>query len=357
MGIKDYLKYLKQECVSGIIGYEHVYIDCNYMIHFLIYKCKNDKDLYDKIYYWIDDLMHTIKIKSTIQLFYDGEYENESEQNPKFQTHQIRYKNKLESEDYDKQIIKPLSQILKKFKYYLLDIIEKYKKINKEKFEIIINSDEIKGEADIKILNSIYYSDQNKILICSKDSDMILIAHSLSVCKSIKIDVMSNFRPIQIINNNDFKKYNKDYVLMVLLLGNDYLPKISNISYNNLLYAYEKYIMHNKPIIADKNINKNNLIEFITYFILSSKKKIKYNYENLNFDKFTVYINNLFWCLKLYKVVVNDLKYIQPENNNTSDTNTTNSSDCSSDKKKKNTINIYNFIYYNYDDMKDKIFI
>lgn len=342
MGIKDYLKYLNQELILNIIDYDHVYLDCNYIIHFLIYKCRNDNDLYGKIYNFWNNLMTSIKIKSTIQLVYDGEYENnEIISNPKLQTHIIRYKNKVISEDYDKQIIKPNSKILNTFKYYLVDVIKKYQLINKSKFDIIINDDQIKGEADIKILNTIYNSNQKNICICSKDSDMILIAHSLAINKSIKIDVITNFRPIQIIYIDSFKKFNFDYVLIVLLLGNDYLPKISSVSYDTIIKTYEEYIKYNKHIILNKNVNVNNLIEFITYFIIvSGKKKIKFNLKNLNLDRFKIYINNLFWCLKYYKVIDNDLNYIQEISN------------YNDNVQLKKTINIYNFINYLYVDEK-----
>jgi hypothetical protein len=339
MGIKDYLKHLKQEYIYGIVEYDHVYIDCNYLVHFLIYKCKNDNDLYVKITNFLEDLLSSIKIKQTIQLVYDGEYDDDNNSsNPKLKTQIIRHKNKIISDDYDKQTIKPGTKILNTFKYFLVDVIEKYKKINKAKFKIVINSDEIKGEADIKILNSIYNSNQDKICICSKDSDMILIAQSLSINKSIKIDVISNFKPIQIIYIDNFKKYNLDYVLIVLLLGNDYLPKISSITYESIINTYEKYNKYNKQIISNNNVNYENLIEYITYFIISeSKKKIKFNFNNFDPNRFEIYINNLLWCLKYYKVIDNDLKYIQEITN------------LDEKIKLKNTINICNFINHNYE--------
>ena len=337
MGIKDYLKHLKQENIDEIIEYEHVYIDCNYLIHFLIYKCKNDRDLYYKINNFWENLMYTIKIKYTIQLVYDGEYDDTQLSNPKLQTHMIRYKNKIESNDYDKQTIKPGSKILNTFKYYLTDIIEKYKKINKSKFQVVINSDDVKGEADIKILNSIYNLKQHKICICSKDSDMILIAQSLSINKSIRVDVITNFRPIQIVYIDNFKKYNLDYVLIVLLLGNDYLPKISNISYDSIIETYEKYIEYNNQIISNNVIDYNNLIEFITFLIvIGCKKKIKFNFNNFDPNRFEIYINNLLWCLGYYKVINTNLNYMQEIPNQDEDI------------KLKNTINIFNFVNNNY---------
>jgi hypothetical protein len=352
MGIKDYLKYLKHEYINDIIEYDHVYIDCNYLIHFLIYKCKNDKDLYYKINVFWENLISSIKIKSTVQLVYDGEYDTVQMSNPKLQTHILRYKNKVESNDYDKQTIKPGSKILNTFKYYLVDIIEKQKKITKSKFQILMNGDDIKGEADIKILNSIYNSNQDNICICSKDSDMILIAHSLSINKSIRIDVITNFRPIQIVYINNFKKYNLDYVLLVILLGNDYLPKISNITYESIINTYEKYIKYNKPIISNNTVNYDNLIEFITFFIIvGTKKKIKFSFGNFDPNRFDIYMNNLIWCLGYYKVINNNLKYIQEiKNNNGENDENNDNDDTSTDNniKLKHTINIFNFINNGY---------
>jgi hypothetical protein len=124
---------------------------------------------------------------------------------------------------------------------------------------------------------------------------------------------------------------------MVLLLGNDYLPKISNINYNSLVEHYDKFIKFNKPIIDVDEINFHNLVEYITHLIINSnKKKIKLNLNNINPTRFEIYINTLAWCLKYYKVIKNDKNYIQELTHSTDEI------------KLKNVINIYNFIPYNY---------
>jgi len=335
MGIKDYLKYIPQEYPQEKSrDYDYVYLDCNYMIHFLIYKCNTDADLYSKVFDYWNYLSSTIQIKKEIFLIFDGEYDTGELDNPKYQTHLLRAKAKPKSDDYDKQSIHPGSQILKTFKDYLLDVIGKYKKINKLKFQITVNSDEIKGEADIKILNEIYYSDQNNVCICSKDSDMILIAQSLCIGKSIRIDILSNFRPIKFISVSKFDVYGMDYVLIVLLLGNDYLPKISNITYTGLAKSYDKYIKFNDPIISNNQINYNNFVNYISYVVTNSNKKIKFKFSNINPNRFSIYFNNITWCLKYYKVITNQNKYIQEK------------PDVDGKVKLSNVINIYNFINY-----------
>lgn len=311
MGIKNYIKYLDQEHHQAKIRiYDYLYLDCNYIIHFLIYKCKSDLDLYRKIDIFWNNLISIIKIKKKLYLIYDGESENNKINDPKYQTHILRDKVKIKSNDYDKQTINPGSNILKTFHNYLEIIIEKYKKFNKLNFEIILDNDENKGEGDIKILNIIYNSDQDNICICSKDSDMILISHSLIINKLIDIDILVDLRSLNFIDKNKFKNYNLDYVLIVLLLGNDYLPKISNVNYNNLIDSYNKYLKYNDPLIINNNINYDNLIIFITYVILNSKKN-KFNNKNININKFSIYYNNLCWCLKYYKILNNDYNYDQ----------------------------------------------
>jgi len=331
MGIKNYLKFISLENNNfGLNNYDYVYVDCNYLIHYLIYKCNSDEDLYLKILNYWNYLSSNIKIVKKLFLFFDGNYDKTLLSNPKYQTLLIRKKSKPISDDYDKQSIFPGSKIIKIFEKFIKKIIKKYKKKNKLNFKIIINNDDICGEADIKILNEIYNSNQNNILICSKDSDMILISQSLTINKLIKITILSNLRPIKFININRFINYNLDYVLIVLFLGNDYLPKISNVNYNLLIKSYELYIKFNEKIILNNKINYNNLINYITYVIIKSNRKIKFKFENINYKKFKIYFNNINWCLSYYKVITNNNIYIQEIIN--------------TNKKINNTINIYNFI-------------
>ncbi len=328
MGIKDYLKHLDHEEPNvSKREYDYVYIDCNYMLHYLIYKCRNDQELYGRTFEYFKYVFDTIKVHKKIYLVFDGKYDKKMLTNPKQQTQELRYKNKKESDDYDKQSIYPGSQIVSTYKTYLQDIIEKYKKILMGKFITETHDDLVEGEADFKILDLIYNSNQDKICILSKDSDMILISYSLIINQNISIQIMSNFRPIKFIDVNklgklpktikgdkkDIDTFGPDYILITLFLGNDYLPKISNITYDSIIKCYIKYLEHgNQRIIKKKKINYLNLINFITYIVID--KKIKFNIKNLNTKRFNTYYNNLCWTLSQYKILDNELYYIQDSN-------------------------------------------
>jgi 5'-3' exonuclease len=152
---------------------------------------------------------------------------------------------------------------------------------------------------------------------------MVLIAYSMINKKKIKIDILSNLKPIKFINVNEISnKYNLDYILVILFLGNDYLPKLSNIDYDEIINCYNNYIKHkNSNIIEGNNINYDNLVNFITYIIVN--KNIKFNIKKIQSERFEIYYNNILWCLKKYKVIENNKSYIEDTNN---------------------VINIYNFI-------------
>lgn len=328
MGIHGFMKNMQQdEPYIKERKYESIYIDCNYLLHYFIYNCKNDNDLNKKINDYIKYLLETITVSNEIHLIFDGKHPQHLQHvNPKKMTHEKRYKNKKDSDAYDKQTIAPKTEIVSTFKTFIIEAINLQKIMYKYDFEIKINDDGIDDEADFKILNSIYESSYKNFCIISKDSDMILIAYSLVYKKKINIDILSNLRPIYFVDINILcKNYNLDYVLVIILLGNDYLPKLSNVDYDTIMFTYKKFMKHDNPLIIENDkINYLNFINYLTYIILN--KKVKYKFENLNFSRFEKYYNNVLWCLKKYKVIENDKEYME-------DT--------------RNVINIYNFIYSN----------
>lgn len=328
MGIKNYSKNLSLEDVKTKERiYDNLLIDCNYLIHYLIYKCINQKEFDKKIYNFINNLLNLINIKNKILLVFDGKYDKKFVVNPKQQTIENRTKYTKQSDDFDKQEIKPKSKIINDFKLALIDSLEQIKKINKKKFEIIINDDYIDGEADIKILDLINECKDKSYCLLSKDTDMILISYSLIIKNNIEIDIIFSLRPLLFIDINKivvkYSNFKNDYILILLLLGNDFLPSASNINYDILINSYKKYKLHYKKRIINKNKIKNdNLIIFITYYIIN--KNIKFNNNMINYERFIAYYNNLLWTLNYYKVIDINIDYIPSSINN--------------------VINIYNFL-------------
>lgn len=328
MGIKNYSKNLIQDEPSiKNRNYDCILVDCNYLVHYLIYGCNNQSEFDKKIYHYLNYLFEIIDIKNKIYLVFDGKYDKKFNVNPKQNTIINRIKYIKPSDNFDKQEIKPKSKIILDFKTALLNSLEQIKKINKKKFQVEIDDDHNEGEADIKILDLIFASTCNDFCIISKDTDMIMISYSLILKKNINIDILYNLRPIKFIDINKiiikYNNFDKDYLLLLLLLGNDFLPSIGNINYDIMIKTYKKYILHhNEKIINQDNINLNNLNLFITYYIIV--KKIKYNFIQINNKRFKNYYNNLLWTLNYYKIINLKIDYIPDTINN--------------------VINIYNFL-------------
>ena len=327
MGIKNYLKKLQQENPNDKERiYNDVFVDCNYLIHYLIYGCSCDKDLYNKLFDFIKYLFNNISIKNNIFLIFDGNYDKTYNINPKSVTILKRYKTldpPIEdiNSPYDKQPIMPKSTIINTFRNYLSEILNKFKTCYNQSFQLIFNEDTVDGEADIKIMNIINndISEKKDICIISKDTDMILISynivHKLSQNNCFyNIDILCNPRPIKFINVNklieQFKDMQTDYLLILFFMGNDFLPPISNIDYDCLINTYRKLKSHykNLKIINRDQINNEFLTLFITYFIIN--KNIKYKFKNTNIFRFNKYFNNLKWCLHYYNITENYYKDI-----------------------------------------------
>jgi hypothetical protein len=190
---------------------------------------------------------------------------------------------------------------------YSISIIDvnKLAKLSNNNLENIVN----------RFYNDSYTMDQKG---CSSPQALIWIGKDKKKIKDKFFNTLSKIAD---------KKYDNDYVLIILLLGNDYLPKLSNVDYDTIINNYSQYVKHGNPkIIINKNVNIDNLIMFITY--IGINKKIKLNINNLDNIRFKKYYNNILWCLKKYKVLDDSLDY---------------NYEYFEDINK--VINIYNFIY------------
>lgn len=366
MGIKNYLKELKQEDITIHKNYDIFIIDCNYLIHYLIYNCTSDSELQSKINSFIKYLFEWITIKKQLHLVFDGEYDKKYDTNPKLETQNKRMQN-VNNESYDKQEIAPKSRIIQLFKDSLIKVVGSYISPFKQQFSVIVNDDYVDGEADIKIMN-IIASDKDKkegdkgsVCILSKDTDMILISYNILLNKTNSckfIDILCNLRPLKLVNVNRLvKKYavfGSDYLLLLLLMGNDYLPCIGQVNYRKLINTYKNDFIYipfqsqeclfiknislistakgdiiGKRIIEKNKINYDSLILFITCYIINTK--CKFNHDNITIDRFRNYYNNLIWCLRYYNITDcttdnEDCQYIQLES-------------------LSKVINAYNFLY------------
>ena len=115
MGIKNFLTNFNNYKFKTIHEYDNIYIDGNYLLYTIIYKCCDENDLKQKVNNFVYQFYNNILIKNKLYIIFDGYFDSENKtlNNPKI------YKEKkiTDSPDYDKQIIKPKTDIIKTFKY------------------------------------------------------------------------------------------------------------------------------------------------------------------------------------------------------------------------------------------------
>ena len=170
MGIQNFLKNFTTYKLNNITNFDSIFLDGNYLLYQLIYKCENDNDLKNKVNNFIHNFDSIISINEYVFIIFDGNYDNIEVINPK----NLRKSTYHDSDDYDKQPIKPGMEIIQKFKNYINNAIKyQIKKKFLKTFQIIIDDDSNPGEGDIKILNHIekYKTKNNCIVIKGPKTD------------------------------------------------------------------------------------------------------------------------------------------------------------------------------------------
>lgn len=202
---------------------------------------------------------------------------------------QRRFKNVLEKK-YDKFDINAFTPGTK-LMHYLTKYIDYFLRVflntnkNYQGIEIIFSNEKVSGEGESKIFRLMdkFCTSHDKILIYNCDSDIICL--SIVSEKNIVICRKSSLYGTEFINirncrkqilkriswNNQImnKRYMTDLIVMIFLLGNDYVdssPFINNfqILYQTVLPLYKK----NRKFLTDYehdkwSINYQNLCEFL----------------------------------------------------------------------------------------------
>jgi len=213
--------------------------------------------------------------------------------------------------NFNKSLISPGTKFMKKVITYL----------NNEEFQndTIISDTNDTGEGEFKILDYIRKNKIDDFVIYSPDADLIVLSMILwtenkeSEIKILRFD--SNTEVLNIIHINslinyfvfyqeerikmelDQIKYIRDLCLIFTIFGNDFLPKIEQISVNMDLYLLfdlylinlvdNGYILNDELLIIPKSIhNYFSLLNKYSH-LLERRNSMLYKYQNFNYA-FTV---------------------------------------------------------------------
>lgn len=321
MGINKFHKWLYnryQDCFQDIKknSVDYVYIDINCILHRIVNGSINEKILFKKFYSHIDNILKFNVPTKKLILAIDGVAPFAKiilQRKRRLQiSRNISSKNVNQSDILN--VINPLYFTPgTKFMKLLPERISKYLKKIELKYKIkteILNGS---GEAEFKIIKELVKNSKknDRHLLVSTDADIILIACATtnSIISNIYIN---NFKYIISIDKllqlhkqkvGNSSNSNKDFMLISLLMGNDYLPKLNYVNPNKLWEAY-KYVLkdNDEGCFINNNFNYEFLLNLFRRLIIQIPKQWMSQFNMYNYDEnmYKNYIEGLRWCFEVY---------------------------------------------------------
>jgi hypothetical protein len=315
MGIHNFHKWLTGKYPQSKINKqdltgqcENMFIDLNFLLHYCSYGINigDEHTLFHRITNNITFLINMFKPKNSVTLVTDG-----SPPLAKLITQRKRrilMSRKDEMECIDQLKLTVGTQFMESLSKKLHNYIENTKKKYNINITTIFHQP---NEAEINIIHKINNKEPNeKNIIISNDADFIVLSCATFNNKNIyvvninpgkKIIVYSIGKILELFIN-EYKGNNLDFVFMMLLMGNDYLPKVYYISFDILLKSFNKgksliNIIDNLCVFNNKNLI-NYFINLISYI----PKQMLYRYKlgNYNHHKIKYYLEGLNWCITNY---------------------------------------------------------
>lgn len=316
MGINKFQSWLRNNFNNSIKKYDyrnfdHVYIDLNYILHKMISYASDENDLIIHVIKNIKDIIDHNYPSKTLNLAADG-----SANYAKILLQKKRRLSSTNSSNDSKNKLNPLiltagTSFMNKFG----NDIKMFAETSNFEFKINIDLSDNPDESEFKICRQLKRNVDSLFdthLIVSNDADTILI--SISQINIFNINVLINISGEQYIVSIDDvveqyfnifgynlnKRY--DFVLISLLLGNDYFPKIKYANFDKLLSSYKESIKSNESIIINKKIIPHLLEKFISCFV----KKIPVHYQSVSVNEYcneniSTYLEGIQWCVSLYE--------------------------------------------------------
>ena len=334
MGINNFALWIREQYPEILVSikknniYDYIYIDINYLLHNSIYLSKNEYEFIKKLYNQLDLIFCNFIATKKVLFALDGPGSF-----AKILLQRKRRKiisNKIEKDKINSLWLTPGIDTMLRIEIYLENYINKIK--NKYKFVspiFTISKSTEPDEGEIKICKNIIENGNQNLnyrhLIIGNDSDLIVLSMALKPIYNINVLVRnkkglganeiisleklikSHIVNIKINNNSILLNSNirDDFVVLSIMMGNDYLPKLTYINYKKLWNTYFDYIRNkneSETLIKNNNYNITCCKEFL-YLLYESLSKTfkKINILTYNFNKSKSYLEGILWCLNMYQ--------------------------------------------------------
>ena len=333
MGITNFHIWLKSYYPDSYIQiknnncYDYMYIDVNFILHNAMHGSKSFNEFLKRIHLQFDTIFSNVIATKQIYFALDGpsSYAKILLQRKRREVAGGKVTNTKINSLYITPGIEKMKEIEDGILLYINKLKSKYKLI---KPELIISSASEPDEGEIKICHQLIKNGINNLnakhLIVGNDSDLIVLAMGMKPIYNINILVRAHNEnslislkellklhatnieknaPIEDLAKSSIRD---DFVLISLMMGNDYLPKLGYLNYIRLWDTYY-YVV--------KNINtEDNLVNEDSSFNMDMIQTLFYNlYNKLSHGqkKTTIqsyqkkrsksYLEGLLWCLKMYQ--------------------------------------------------------
>lgn len=316
MGINKYQTWIRNTFVSSINKntdrtFDHVYVDLNYLLHKVISYAISEDELINHVIQNLKDIIGRHNPKKTMNIAADGSANYSKILLQKKRRLLSSPERNAQNTGLCSQILTAGTLFMDKFNRKIKDFV----KSSSYKFTWNYDLSDHPDESEFKICrfmknNNLCIFDTHMII--SNDADTILI--SIAQCNMYNVHVLVNISGLryivstddiveQFMNNYGYTPSKRiDFILLSLLLGNDYFPKIQCASFDKLFNSYALSIPKNETIIdcfGHINILAFNKFLFNYVKILPKPRK----YVNLNEYRSCCvgkYLEGIQWCIQLY---------------------------------------------------------
>lgn len=332
MGIQNFHQWIQKNYPEIFIPlykytiYEYIYIDINYILHNSIYNCQNIYDFRKKLTISLNIIFSNFIATKGVYLNFDG---------PSSYAKVIlqrKRRNKLNGNDNQSKGqelslgLTPgttfISDIEKCIDIYAKNLEKSYSYLSPK---IYISNSKEPNEGEIKICQQILKNGLENIkdrhLIIGNDSDLIAISMALKPIYNINIliktkginELVSIKKLIELHINkvvNEYTKpkniynssYRDDFVLISLLMGNDYFPKINYLKYDKIWEIYYLFMKNiGNTVVKDGVFNDGTAQDFFYFLYKKLPERYKTNDIKIyNEKKSHTYLEGLLWCLNMY---------------------------------------------------------
>ena len=329
MGIPNFHKWIKDkypDCYANIEAqtYDNVLIDINCVMHRILYgNILNENVLFKRLYLILSSILKTNTPRKRLVLAIDGP--------PPLAKMLLQRERRLKlcrdganSQEFAQSVINPLcftpgTMFMKSLIERLTAHAESHIK-PEYNIEVVVKSGV--GESEFKIIKDILTNRGKSYLVVSTDADIIVMISSImsNKIRNITVNNFSNLISMDsLITQHTFRNKmvsNLDFMLLSIMMGNDYLPKLSYVTLDGLWKAYRMTIsklvknefdeassrLQSSCFQRTGSINFEFMLCFMRNIIASLAKQWIGTFHIADYepDMYKSYLDGLQWCSTVY---------------------------------------------------------